>query len=177
MTHDEEFWREWLEEHKEFITYNQDGSIDVDGNVNISCSGIFTIILEFNIVNGYFICSDNYLTSLKNSPKMVYGYFDCGYNKLSNLKYLPTISFNEEDWFHYESNLYINNNPLQSFEGLDIDKIYGDIYIENYRNNVDKNIIKAIQNNDTKWLLLNNKNYKLNGYNFISKYLKGDLFK
>jgi len=42
MTYDEEFWREWLEEHKEFITYNQDGSINVDGNVNISCSGIFT---------------------------------------------------------------------------------------------------------------------------------------
>ena len=47
-------------------------------------------ILKDITVSGYFICSNNKLTSLNNSPKTVSGYFGCGNNKLTSLVGAPT---------------------------------------------------------------------------------------
>ena len=89
-------------------TINPDGSIDVDGNVNLSHQKLTKLPLNFNIVTGYFDCSYNQLTNLKGSPKEVGGHFSCSYNQLTSLKGSPKEvggSFN------------CYNNQLTSLEG------------------------------------------------------------
>ena len=72
-------------------TINDDGSVDVDGDVDFSDTSITNIppFLVFNKVYGNFICSKNKLTSLENAPKEVTGYFDVGFNKLTSLDGAP----------------------------------------------------------------------------------------
>ena len=65
---------EKLKEYKiENYTINDDGSIDVDGDVYLSNKNLTEIPFNFNKVTGDFDCSDNELTSLKGSPKEVGG--------------------------------------------------------------------------------------------------------
>ena len=42
-------------------TINQDGSIDVNGSVNLSRENLTKLPLKFNRVSGYFDCSNNQL--------------------------------------------------------------------------------------------------------------------
>ena len=70
-------------------TINPDGSIDVNGNVDLSYKKLTELPLTFNRVTGYFNCSNNKLTSLKGSPKWVGGYFYCYNNKLTSLEFSP----------------------------------------------------------------------------------------
>jgi hypothetical protein len=56
---------------------NDDGTIDVDGSVNLSYSELTEIPLKFRKVSGYFSCRNNKLTSLSGAPREVGGYFDC----------------------------------------------------------------------------------------------------
>jgi hypothetical protein len=70
-------------------TINPDGSIDVDGNVNLDEFGLTKLPLKFNKVFGDFSCSDNKLTTLENSPNYVGGDFKCQGNKLTDLKNGP----------------------------------------------------------------------------------------
>lgn len=64
---------------------NNDGSIDVIGDVKLSNRHLKKIPLKFNKVSGNFNCSNNLLKSLKNCPKEVSGSFDIEYNSLSSL--------------------------------------------------------------------------------------------
>ena len=64
-------------------TINSDGSIDVEGNVNLYNTNLTKIPLKFNKVSGYFDISSNKLTSLEGSPREVYSYFDCSNNFLT----------------------------------------------------------------------------------------------
>ncbi len=89
-------------------TINDDHTIDVDGNVNISNEKLTKIPLKFNIVSGHFICSNNKLTTLEGSPKEVGTYFFCQYNNLTTLKGGP------ED---VGGNFYCNDNKLKTLEG------------------------------------------------------------
>ena len=70
-------------------TINDDGSIDVDGNVDLYNKGLTELPLSFNKVNGYFDCSYNQLTSLKGSPRWVGSSFYCNYNRLTSLEFSP----------------------------------------------------------------------------------------
>jgi hypothetical protein len=70
-------------------TINSDNSIDVDGDVNLWDKGLTSIPLNFNIVNGYFECDDNNLTSLKGCPVRVGNGFYCDNNNLTSLQYSP----------------------------------------------------------------------------------------
>jgi len=70
-------------------TINEDGTIDVDGEVNLGSNGLIELPLNFNKVSGYFDCFDNKLTTLKGSPKYVGGVFYCDYNELTSLKFGP----------------------------------------------------------------------------------------
>ena len=65
-------------------TINSDGSIDVNGYVNLSYRHLTELPLMFNRVTGLFNCSYNQLTSLEFSPDYVGGDFDCEYNNLTN---------------------------------------------------------------------------------------------
>ena len=70
-------------------TVNPDGTVDVDGNVNLYNKGLDEIPLKFGYVSGYFDCGNNKLTSLEGSPREVGGYFDCRYNQLTSLEGAP----------------------------------------------------------------------------------------
>ncbi len=73
----------------ENYTINEDGSIDVDGDVDLGVKKLNRIPLEFNYVSGSFYCSYNKLTSLEFGPKEVGGGFYCSYNKLTSLEFSP----------------------------------------------------------------------------------------
>jgi hypothetical protein len=70
-------------------TINPDGSIDVNGNVNLSYFKLTELPLTFNNVSGWFDCSNNNLTTLKGSPKWVDSTFNCSVNNLTNLEFSP----------------------------------------------------------------------------------------
>lgn len=77
-------------------TINDDGTVDVKGNVELFKKGLSEIPVKFGIVTGIFTCSNNFLTSLEGSPKEV-GTFICEHNKLTSLEGGPNkvdINFN-----------------------------------------------------------------------------------
>lgn len=96
-------------------TINNDGSLDVKGNVEFRM-GIYNSLgrlpLQFNKVTGWFDCNrsglttlegapsyvgksfscyDNEITNLKGGPKYVGGRFDCTSNPLTTLAYFPEV--------------------------------------------------------------------------------------
>jgi len=89
-------------------TINDDGSIDVDGNVNLAYKGLTIIPLKFNKVTGYFSCSVNKLTSLEGCPIWVGGSFHCYANKLVNLIGCPS---------YVGAMFNCNDNYLTTLEG------------------------------------------------------------
>ena len=70
-------------------TINDDGTIDVNGNVFLSSHGLTELPIRFNRVDGNFYCGNNNLTSLKGCPRWISGDFGCQYNRLSNLEFSP----------------------------------------------------------------------------------------
>jgi hypothetical protein len=70
-------------------TINSDGSIDVDGNINLNYKSLYKLPLKFNRVSGWFDCTGNHLTSLEGCPKYVGSGFSCSTNKLTNLEGCP----------------------------------------------------------------------------------------
>lgn len=107
--------RKWLDEIGiNNYSINEDYSIDVKGNVDISKRGIEELpeFIKFGIIYGNFysyknnlislrgfpnevtyslICFSNKLTSLEFAPKKV-GHLNCSYNKLTSLEFLPEIT-------------------------------------------------------------------------------------
>ncbi len=90
----------------ENYTINSDGSIDVNGSVDLSFKNLTQLPLTFNKVSGYFYCSYNNLTSLKGSPRWVGGWFDCDHNNLTSLEFSPDYV---GGWFSCETNPLIDN--------------------------------------------------------------------
>jgi hypothetical protein len=70
-------------------TINDDGSIDVNGDVDLYNCNITELPLRFNKVTSWFDCGYNNLTSLKGSPRWVGGYFSCNKNQLTSLEFSP----------------------------------------------------------------------------------------
>jgi len=89
-------------------TINDDGSIDVDGNVNLSDRELTKLPLKFRNVSGYFYCSDNELTSLEGSPISVGRDFYCYRNELTSLEGSPSS---------VGGHFWCDNNKLTSLEG------------------------------------------------------------
>jgi hypothetical protein len=90
-------------------TLNEDGSIDVDGDVNLFLiKALNKLPLKFRNVSGYFNCSNNNLTSLEGSSKSIGGGFFCYNNNLISLEGSP-------EWVG--SYFLCNNNNLTSLEG------------------------------------------------------------
>lgn len=69
----------------DYYIINDDLTVDVNGDVNISDIGITKIPVKFGKVSGSFNVSTNRLTSLRNSPQEVGGDFNCSNNYLTNL--------------------------------------------------------------------------------------------
>jgi len=70
-------------------TVNPDGTVDVDGKVNLYNRGITKLPLKFGYVSGDFDCSRNQLTSLEGAPREVGGHFYCSNNELTSLVGAP----------------------------------------------------------------------------------------
>ena len=87
-------------------TINPDGSIDVDGGVDLSRYKLIELPLTFNKVSGWFDCSNNNLTTLKGSPRWVGDYFNCRNNYLPNLEFSPDYV---GGWFSCEYNKLTDN--------------------------------------------------------------------
>ena len=89
-------------------TINDDGSIDVEGTVNLNRKKLTRIPFNFGKVSGDFKCSYNQLTSLEGAPNNVGGVFYCFDNKLTTLEGAPS---SVGDYFN------CSNNQLTSLEG------------------------------------------------------------
>lgn len=72
-------------------TINSDGTIDVDGDVDLTFESLHSLPLRFNKVSRNFTCSYNLLTTLAGSPKLVNGNFSCVDNKLTTLEHIPAV--------------------------------------------------------------------------------------
>jgi hypothetical protein len=86
---------------------NPDGSIDVDGDVNLFNRNLTKLPLKFNKVSGYFSCNNNKLTSLDGCPKEVGGEFYYGGNPISIIIYLfnvnvPNLSEHVKIYLEYQ---------------------------------------------------------------------------
>ena len=93
-------------------TINRDGTIDVNGNVDLSpmnpwSVGFERLPLKFNYVSGNFYCNNNKLKTLEGVPKEVGGYFNCCHNKLTSLEGAPKVG----------GDFYCGYNKLVSLEG------------------------------------------------------------
>ena len=64
---------------------NNDFSVDVFENVDISQKGLTRIPIKFKLVDGSFDCSLNKLTNLSNSPDEISGFFECSNNEIYTL--------------------------------------------------------------------------------------------
>jgi hypothetical protein len=90
------------------FTQNEDGTIDVVGDVNLKYKKLTEIPFKFGKVTGTFNCAYNELTSLKGCPTEVGVAFGCENNKITSLEYLPK---------KIGTGLYVGNNELTSLEG------------------------------------------------------------
>ena len=106
-------------------TINDDGSIDVEGNVNMHESkyinNLTKIPFKFGKVVGNFWCSSNILTDLENSPKYIEGHFGCDNNELTSLDLFP-IYVGGDFYCTYNDDL-----PYSELFKI-VDKVRGDIY-------------------------------------------------
>ena len=64
---------------------HSDGTVDVNGDVDLYNKKLTQLPVKFGKVTGYFTCSNNHLTSLEGSPYWVGRYFDCSNNQLTSL--------------------------------------------------------------------------------------------
>lgn len=87
---------------------NSDGSIDVNGHVDLSVSNLTSLPLKFDRVDGMFDCSSNKLTTLDGAPNYARA-FDCSNNNLTSLENGPN-----ETKFHYAC----DNNRLVNLVGV-----------------------------------------------------------
>lgn len=93
----------------ENYTVNDDLTVDVESDVNISDIGITKIPVKFNKVIGDFNVSTNRLTSLINSPKEITGDFNCSNNYLTTLVDGPSLVGGVYD---------CSKNRLKSLDGI-----------------------------------------------------------
>jgi hypothetical protein len=89
-------------------TLNPDGTVDVNGNVDLACERLSKLPLKFGQVTGSFYCSHNQLTSLEGCPTEIGGIFLCHNNQLTSLKGCPT---------EIAGDFCCYNNKLTSLEG------------------------------------------------------------
>jgi hypothetical protein len=110
-------------------TINDDGSIDVNGNVNLSDKGLTELPLVFNRVTGWFNCDFNQLTTLKGSPRWVGSSFSCYNNDLTSLEFSPDYV---SGGFSCEYNKLTNNYCESEIGGYFYTSLKQDGLTDNY---------------------------------------------
>jgi hypothetical protein len=84
-------------------TINENGFIDVDGDVSLYKRNLSKLPLKFGRVTGNFYCFNNQLTTLEGCPEEVGGDFTCQNNKLTTLEGCPRVVGN--DFWCYKNQL------------------------------------------------------------------------
>ena len=87
----------------ENYSINSDGSIDVDGNVELSSRNLCILPLKFGRVMGNFNIQNNLLSTLYGAPKAVGGNFNCYHNRL--IKLIGSPEWIGGDFFCYQNQL------------------------------------------------------------------------
>jgi hypothetical protein len=116
----------------ENYTINPDGSINVDGDVDLQQMKLAKLPLKFNKVSGNFYCQNNKLSSLVGSPVSVGGDFNCSINHLVSL---------EDGPLKVKGSYICTNNILLNLVGC-AETIGGSLYIgdevnSTYSGNID----------------------------------------
>jgi CO dehydrogenase nickel-insertion accessory protein CooC1 len=106
----------FCEKYLRHYTINSDGTVDVDGDVNLhnKLGDMEKLPVKFGKVSGHFDCRYNKLTTLEGCPNYVGGYFICDDNNLSTMEGCPN---------YVGSGFYCDDNKLYY-------KIQRDIYDE-----------------------------------------------
>jgi hypothetical protein len=131
-------------------TINGDGTVDVNGDVDLSYKKLSKLPLKFGRVTRSFYCFKNELTTLEGCPKVVGGYFDCSNNKLTTLDGCPKEVGGSFDCSHNQlttlegcpkevGSFDCTHNQLTSLEGCPV-KVDGDFFWC-YRNPLPKEIM------------------------------------
>jgi hypothetical protein len=89
-------------------TISSDGTVDVDGDVNLYRKDLKELPLKFGKVSGYFHCGYNQLRTLEGAPKEVGGGFYCNHNQLTTLEGAPK---------EVGGGFYCYDNQLTTLEG------------------------------------------------------------
>jgi hypothetical protein len=98
--------QKWLKTVKH--TIHSDGSISVQGDVNLYDKKLTELPFKFRKVTGNFDCSRNQLTSLNDCPASVDRNFYCSHNQLTSLNGGPSS---------VGGNFYCIHNKLTSLNG------------------------------------------------------------
>jgi hypothetical protein len=96
----------WLEKLKHEV--HSDGSVSVEGKVELFELSLIRIPFNFRSATGHFNCSRNMLTSLEGAPEIIKGDFDCSRNNLTSLEGAPK---------EIGGDFYCYCNMLTSLEG------------------------------------------------------------
>ena len=107
-----------LDDIKRYATLNEDGSYDVEGNVDLSYMNLTKLPMKFGKISGSFTCVNNELTNLEGGPREVGGGFYCSYNKLISLVGGP---------INVKYSFSCSDNKLTSLEGAP-KEVGGDFY-------------------------------------------------
>ena len=122
---------DWLEKLKHEV--HSDGSVSVEGDVNLIVKSLRRIPFNFGVITGNFYCYDNNLTSLEGAPIEVAGGFYCGNNNLTSLEGAPKkvggifscsgnkLTSLEGAPIEVGGNFVCGNNNLTSLEGAPIE--------------------------------------------------------
>lgn len=131
------YWK--YEPHKKIQWSESNGVFDIVGSINLSGLELTRIPIAFGRIEEDFLCKNNNLTSLINSPKIVNGEFNCFNNELTSLVGSPKIV--NGDFVCTKNNLVSLNgapekvggdficlqNPLESIENGPVTLI-GNLY-------------------------------------------------
>ncbi len=113
----------WLKNNiKGKFDVDENGLVNVDGDVGISSKKLTEFPVKFGVVKGDFDCSSNNLTSLVGAPKEVKGTFYCYYNNLTSLEGAPK---------EVKGDFYCYNNNLTSLVGAPKEVRYFDCSYNN----------------------------------------------
>jgi hypothetical protein len=89
-------------------TVHPDGTVDVDGDVDLYEKKLTRLPIKFGKVSGSFWCSSNELTTLEGCPSSVGGHFYCDNNQLTTLKGGPK---------EVGGSFFCSRNKLTTLEG------------------------------------------------------------
>lgn len=100
--------------------FNEDLSINVDDDVDLSRKNLLYLPVQFNTVTGGFYCSFNLLTTCAGFPRKFALNVDASGNKLTNVEGMPK---------RIGSHCNLKHNNLTSIKGLENIEIHGELIL------------------------------------------------